>query len=128
MSSEILVDTSILVEYLRGMEASKVFIERIRAHELVAHLSALTEAELFAGKECEKEIKRNEVHALISIFEKREVDNEICQLAGKYKRQYSVPLADCIIAATASILNAEIYTKNLHEFKRIKDVGVKDPY
>jgi tRNA(fMet)-specific endonuclease VapC len=126
--SEILFDTTILVDYLRGVEASKIIVERIRAGELTAHISALTEAELFAGKECDNEMKRSEVHSLISLFTKHEIDNEICQLAGQYKRHHAVPLDDCLIAATAYILNTEIFTKNLKEFKRIKDVRVKDPY
>jgi toxin FitB len=128
LNSDILFDTGILVDYLRGIEASRIYIEKIKAHKLRAHISALTEAELLAGKECAKEIKRNEVRGLISLFAKHVIDNEICQLAGMYRRQYSVSLGDCIIAATASILDAEIYTKNAREFKRIKDVRIKDPY
>jgi predicted nucleic acid-binding protein len=113
------------VDYLRGIEASRIYIEKIKAHELRAHISTLTEAELFAGKECAKEIKRNEVHGLISLLAKHVIDNEICQLAGRYRRQYSVSLGDCIIAATASVLDAEIYTKNAREFthQRCKNQG-----
>jgi len=39
-----------------------------------------------------------------------------------------VSLADCIIAATADLLNATIWTKNADEFNKIKEVTTKEPY
>ncbi len=123
-----LLDTSVFVDYLRGMEASKIVIDKVRTGELEGHVSSLTEAELLAGKECEKESKREQIRVLISLFTKHDVDNEICQKAGEYKRKYGVPLADCIIAATASLLNTKVFTKNVREFGLFKEVNVEEPY
>lgn len=124
----VLLDTNVLVDYLRGLKESKNVIDRIRSREIDAYISSLTEAELFAGRECEKEPKRDQVRALISLFTKRNVDNEVCQLAGGYKRRYGLPLDDCIIAATASILNITVFTKNAKEFEIIKEITVEEPY
>ena len=125
---KVLLDTSVLVDFLRGKEESKGVVDRARRGELDCHVSALTEAELFAGKECEKESKREQVRGLISLFTKHNIDNEISQKAGEYKRKYGVPLADCMIAATASLLNAAVLTKNVGEFKRISGMKVEEPY
>lgn len=125
---KVLFDTSVLVDYLRGMEESKDVMERVRKKELDGYVSSLTEAELFAGKECEKESKREQIRALISLFTRLNVDNEICQKAGEYKRRYGLPLDDCIIAATASLLKARVFTKNVKDFTPIKDINTEEPY
>ena len=117
-----------LVDYLRGVEESRDIIDKVRTKALDGHVSSLTEAELFAGNECEKETKREQIRALISLFTKHNVDNEICQKAGEYKRRYGVPLDDCIIAATAALLNLSVFTKNVREFELIKEIKVEDPY
>jgi len=123
-----LLDTSILIDYLRGLKEAKNLIEKIRNKEIHCLVSTLTEAELFAGKECEKESKREEIKALILLCEKLHIDNEISQKAGEFKRKYNILLDDCIIAATAHIQNVRLWTKNIEEFKKIKEIVVEAPY
>jgi predicted nucleic acid-binding protein len=54
--------------------------------------------------------------------------NEISKKAGEFKRKYNVSLDDCIIAATAAIQNAKLWTKNLKDFQKIKEIEVEEPY
>ncbi len=59
------------------------------------------------------------------MFTNRNVDNEICQQAGEYKRRHGIPIADCIIAAKPSLLNVEMFTKIFREFELIRCLGGK---
>jgi predicted nucleic acid-binding protein len=125
---KILFDTAILVDHLRDFKPATDVIVKVRNKEILGRISALTEAELFAGKDSAIESKRRLLSDLISLFVKIHVDNEISKKAGDFKRKYGVPLDDCIIAATAYTQNAKIWTKNLEEFRKIKDIQVEEPY
>lgn len=124
----VLFDTSIIVDYLRGIREARSAINKVRNKELDAYVSALTEAELFAGKECEKESKQEEIHALINLFTKQDIDNKIAQKAGELKRTYRIPLDDCMIAATAFILDTKVWTKNIKEFEIVREIKSEAPY
>lgn len=125
---KVLLDTSILIDYLRGVAGAKTVIDRVKNREIDCCVSVLTEAELFAGKECEKESKRKEILALIFLFTKFSLDNEISQKAGEFKRKYDSLLDDCIIAATAFSQKCRIWTKDIRDFKRIEEVEIEEPY
>ncbi len=122
------LDTSILVDYLRGFNPSKSIVDKVRGGQIDAYVSALTEAELLSGSECQTEDRLREVLALVSLFRKLDVDNDICRTAGEFKRKYNLSLADCIIAATASAQEAKLWTRDLKDFKRIKEIDVESPY
>jgi len=124
----VLVDTSVFVDYLRGFERARGVIQKIKAGEVECYVSALTEAELLSGRSCEDEEIRDGVHALIALCRKENVHNEIAQKAGELRRKYSVSLADCIIAATAYLLKCKVWTKNIKEFEKIREIKAEEPY
>ena len=124
----VLVDTSVFVDYLRGFERARGVIQKIKAGEVECYVSALTEAELLSGRSCEDKEIREGVHALIALCRKENVHNEIAQKAGELKRKYSVSLADCIIAATAYLLKCKVWTKNIKEFEKIREIKAEEPY
>jgi len=124
----VLVDTSVFVDYLRGFERARGVIQKIKAGEVECYVSALTEAELLSGRSCEDKEIREGVHALIALCRKENVHNEIAQKAGELKRKYSVSLADCIIAATAYLLTCKVWTKNIKEFEKIRELKAEEPY
>jgi len=81
-----------------------------------------------SGRACEDQETRESVHTLISLCRKENVHNQISQKAGEFRRKYAVSLADCIIAATAYLLKSKVWTKNIEEFKRIKEIKTEEPY
>jgi len=124
----VVFDTAILVDHLRNFNQATNIVRKVRDKEIIGYISALTEAELFAGKDSSDEKKRLLLSELISLFDKVHIDNEIAKKAGEFKRKYDILLDDCIIAATAAIQNAKLWTKNLKDFKKIKEIEVEDPY
>lgn len=125
---EALLDTSVLIDFLRKNEKAKDIFSHIEDGKIKGFISVMTEAELFSGKEAEIEKKRNAIVKLIELFKKIDVDDEIAQIAGNFRRHYNVALLDCIIAATAFSQDLKIWTKDVKDFKNIKEVKAEEPY
>ena len=125
---QVLLDTSILIDFLRKKEESKSIFSQIEAGQIKGFISAVTEAELISGKESEVERKKLAIIKLIKLLKKIDVDNNIAQIAGQFRRDYNVSLLDCIIAATAFSQNVKIWTKNIKDFEKITEIEVEEPY
>ena len=124
----ILFDTSILVDLLRGSEEAKDLIKKVETGELSGIISSMTEAELMSGEECRNRQRKRVVEKTISLFSKIDVDNEIAEKAGEFRRDYGTPLVDSIIAATAFFRKAKVWTRDLEHFKKIRVIEAGEPY
>jgi predicted nucleic acid-binding protein len=125
MNERLLIDTDVLIDYLRGNSQGIDYLENITGLLLV---SSITVAELYAGVREGKE--RTALESFIMVFEVVPVDEKIATLGGLYRRDYGkshgVGLADALIAATASIKQAKLVTLNQKHFPMVTDLIV--PY
>jgi predicted nucleic acid-binding protein len=125
MATALLVDTDVLIDYLRGQADAVEWLENLDEPLLV---SAITVAELFAGVRDGPE--RVSLDSLISAFEVVPIDTEIATQGGLYRRDHlkshQVGLADALIAASAAQRSATLVTLNARHFPYIGDVLV--PY
>lgn len=118
MSGQCLVDTDLLVDYLRGHPSAIRFIED-HANRII--LSAMSVAELYAG--VRGGVTGPEQLALenfLSLFSIIPVSAEVAKVGGLYRRDYAgshgVGLADAVIAATAVLSDAELKTLNVKHY------------
>ena len=119
---KILLDTDIIIDILRNHRETIQLVKKISTDEL--YISGITEAEIFAGKDLSDENKRKLCMELLSKFEKINPNNIILRKAGEFRRKYGVPLPNCIVAATTYELNAELLTRNLKHYMKIKEVKI----
>ena len=121
----VLLDTDVLVDFLRGHNKAVTFIN---THSDRIILSSIVVAELYAGAKGDKE--QVALDNLISIFRVVPVSIDIAKIGGLYKRDYGkshgVGLADAIIAATAEVENAELKTLNIKHYPMLK--GLRAAY
>lgn len=82
-------------------------------------ISAITEAELFAGRTMRDAESVERTELLLSVFEIVSVNSGVAREAGRLKREYDCSLPDALIAATAILLGAELITRNERHFKMI---------
>lgn len=123
-----LLDTTIAVDHLRGDDrATRLLVQLLdNDHQLVA--SELTRFELLAGmRPQEVETTERFMAALTWI----PVDEGITRLAGslasEYRKSYrGIDAIDCLIAATASIVGADVLTTNARHFPMFP--GLRPPY
>ncbi len=120
-----LLDTDVLIDYLRGEPQAITYLEE-RAEPLL--LSSITVAELFAGVRDGEE--RNVLNNFVRAFEVVAVNSEIAERGGlirrDYKKSHNTGLADAIIAATAEHKQASLVTLNGKHFPMLD--GVVTPY
>jgi predicted nucleic acid-binding protein len=121
MEQPILLDTDILVDFLRGYSKAMEFVN---AHSARIILSSIVVAELYAGVKGEHE--QTALDNFLSIFRIIPLDLEIAKASGLYKRDYGkshgVGLADAILAATAQAENAELKTLNTKHYPMFKNL------
>ncbi|MDA8297669.1 MAG: type II toxin-antitoxin system VapC family toxin [Actinomycetota bacterium] len=122
-----LVDTSILIDYLRGHAGAGDLLERERAAD-VLHASEVTRIEVLAGMRTAEE---DETRALLSTLVWHPVDAEIAEEAGALGRQWlsshqTIDSADLAIAATAVRTDARLLTRNVRHFPMFADL--RAPY
>lgn len=125
MEEQLLLDTDVLVDFLRGYSKAVAFVNKYSSRII---LSSIVVAELYAGVKGEKETEI--LNNFVSIFKVISVTSDIAKRGGLYKRDYGkshgVGLADAIIAATCEAENAKLKTLNTRHYPMIK--GLKPTY
>lgn len=124
-AERLLLDTDVLVEYLRGRPAAVAFVEALEA-ELV--VSAITVAELFAGA---RPAEESALATLVESLTVVPVTNAIASEGGRIRRQFrpshGTGLADALIAATSKVTRAALVTFNLKHYPMLDDAVAPYP-
>ena len=123
----VVADTNVLVDYLRGVEAARRVVDPRAANDDIA-ASEITRIELLAGMRAggEESVAALE-RALVWVPVTDPVAQRAGQLASAWRRSHAgIDLADFAIAATARVLNAELWTRNVRHFPMFPDL--EPPY
>lgn len=125
MDKPILVDTDVMVDFLRGHPRAVAFVQKSSTRII---LSAIVASELYAGVKGDDEL--DVLDNLLSLFRIVPVSRELARAGGLYKRDYAkshgLGLADAILAATAESENADLKTLNTKHYPMCK--GLKPAY
>lgn len=111
----VLVDTDVLIDFLRGKEKAREFIVSL-AGDTDIICSAITVAEIHAGMKEQERIKTQELLDSLTIID---VTREIAEKAGAYRRtirSHALELDDCMIAASAYLKRATLATGNAKHY------------
>jgi predicted nucleic acid-binding protein len=123
-----IVDTTIAVDHLRGLPAATQLLSGLISDGESLVASEITRFELLAG------VRKSELEALETFFSSlvwAPIDEEISRAAGTLshhlrRRHSGIDDADYLIAATATVLDADLLTTNLRHFPMIE--GLRAPY
>ena len=123
-----LVDTSILVDYLRGKLTAERWLDNFAPGEL--GISVVTAVELMAG--CENLREQNRLEKDLAAYPVVWVSNAISATAWEWYCQYrlgdGVGFFDCVIAASAHHLGVPVCTLNEKHFRPFPGTKVERPY
>ena len=111
------VDTSVLIDYLRGSADAKRVLEEHRA-EGPLHASEITRLEVLAGM---RPSEADATRSLLSAFEWHAVDEDVAEGAGALGRKWlashhTIDSADLAVGATAEALGVSLLTRNVRHF------------
>ena len=123
MAGPLLLDTDILIDYLRGQVKAVAFLKKTRRRLLV---SALTVAELHVG--VREGAERQVLDDFLGLMEVVALTPEMARLGGLWRRDYGkshgTGLIDALIAATAEIGGSTLATLNEKHYPMLEAVLV----
>jgi predicted nucleic acid-binding protein len=124
----ILLDTDVLVEYLRGSTAAKTWLTALPNEEFA--IPGIAAMELLIGSENRAGLEK--VRKFLSAF------NVVWPDPSEFARAFDllaahclsagISIPDCLIAAMAISRSAGLYTFNLKHFKIVEGLDVRQPY
>jgi predicted nucleic acid-binding protein len=125
VAGRLLLDTDVLIEYLRGRREAVEYLEGLTSD---LYLSVISVAELFAGVKGDEEEKS--LKQLLLAFVVLPVTEKTAQLGGLYRRDYGrshgTGLADALIAASSEENGTDLVTFNRRHFPMVSRLTV--PY
>lgn len=125
MPRRFMIDTDVLIEYLRGSDRAAKFLESLEGDLII---SAMSVAELFSGVKGSAEM--DALDQFMLAFRTIPIDDRLARQAGLIRQEYhpshDVGLVDALIAATALEEGAELFTFNRRHYPMVKDVSL--PY
>ena len=116
-----LLDTNILIDYLKGFAPAK---REVELYQTVL-ISVVTRIEILVGARDEDEERKLKI--FLSRFETIGVDCDTGGLAAAIRRQKRIAIPDAVILATAHAEGALLVTRNTKDFPA-DDPGVRVPY
>ena len=121
------VDTSVIIDYLRGHEQAGEVLERERAAGPLK-ASEISRLEVLAGM---RPAEEDSTRALLSTLVWHPVDADVAEDAGELGRRWlpshhTIDSADLAIAATAIRAGCQLLTRNVRHFPMFPDL--KAPY
>jgi len=122
-----LLDTSILVDLLRGHTGARRWIDSL---PLTARsISVVSAAELLAG--CRNQTEQRALERELVSYEMLWIDQAISRAAldlfRRFVLSHAVGFLDCLIAATASTHDLRIATHNLNHFAPLPGIHATAP-
>jgi predicted nucleic acid-binding protein len=123
-----LVDTSVLVDCLRGVEPARDLLRSAFEREEVVAASVLSRIELSIGM---RPAERRATDALAAALHWLEVDAAVAEqadaLARSWARSHSgIDAVDYCVAASATVNEMELWTLNVRHFPMFE--GLRPPY
>ena len=125
MTKRLLLDTDVLIDFLRGQPQAVQLLEDI---DCEFYLSAVSVAELYVGVRDGRE--REVLDQLVGLLRTIEISTEIAQQAGLWRREYGkshgTGIIDALIAACADASQIPLATLNVKHFPMLPHVSA--PY
>ena len=119
-----LVDTSVLVDHLRGVAGAA---ELLRQHRVDGplHGSEVSRAEILAGMRPGEEVA---TRRLLDILVWHPVDDRVAEEAGRLGREWlggahAIDTADLLVAATARVLGLPLLTAEVARFPTLSPLA-----
>ncbi|MEK7673962.1 MAG: type II toxin-antitoxin system VapC family toxin [Patescibacteria group bacterium] len=119
-----LVDTNILILYLNGDEAIAQTLSEWKLSGKIFYISSISRAEVLSGFNLTDAEISNAAIWLEENFISISFDDKIADIAGQIRRGYKLKLPDAGIAATSIISNNPLLTRNIKDFKKVKELTI----
>lgn len=128
---KVVFDTNIIIDHLRGIPQATKQLREIESGNFEGLISTITVMELMAAPKMNNS-RIEAVKNLLELFDHVPVDGRVAAMAGsflaKYRASYGLNPMDAIIAATAHVSEAVLFTLNKKHFRFIQGLVTVNPY
>ena len=120
----LVVDTSVLIDYLRGGILWEQIIESEK--EAICHIPTIVIFELFSGKSSKLPQNAQKIKNILKYLERIELTEKIAKRAGELYRDVNKTLQapDYIIAASCLSIGGSVVTLNVKHFQNIPGLQI----
>lgn len=123
-----LIDTDILIDHFHSHGAARSFLATLQETGEQLAVSVVTVTELLSGMRPGEEVQTEQLLAVFSILP---VDEIVGRQAAVYlrlfRRTHQIDFGDALIAATARLHGATLYTRNVKHYP-MTDIVLLVPY
>lgn len=128
--SELLLDTTILIDLSRGNLAAADFVDHQRETQVALYISAISAMELVFGCRNKTEVEQvNQLAAdFLMIHLSPAISAKAYDLMLSFSKSHNLAIPDALIAATALTQGLEFATDNVRHFQMIPDLKISRPY
>jgi predicted nucleic acid-binding protein len=125
--ADYLLDTTVIIDHLRGIEKASRFLEKIGLKGDTAGCCCINIAEVYSGM-LEKEKEKTDIFINSLFF--YEITRNISKTAGRLRQKHAkkgitLSTADAIIGAAALIYDLTLATKNIKHYP-FPDIKIKE--
>jgi tRNA(fMet)-specific endonuclease VapC len=122
----ILIDTNILIAYLKGDSKTEAFIKKHGKANLV--INSIIAMELYQGAKNKSEFVKikKELSGFIMVDINEAISQTALRLEERYALSHQVSIPDYLIASTALVYDIELRTHNLKDFRFIPHIKVSN--
>lgn len=127
-----LLDTSFLIDVMRGDERAVARADELEADLVRQRLSAMTLFELYYGvaRSEQPKAERETVEDVLATKAVQPADTAVMQKAGRISGELendgeAVADGDVVIGATAAVVDEPVLTRNVSDFERVGRVEVE---
>lgn len=122
---KVVVDTNIIIDYLRGGTKWEDFIDSAEK-DMELFLPTIAIFELFSGESTKNPRKLQDMIDFVGQFQKIALDEDIAKRAGELFRDIKIKIQvpDYIIAASAINLDGLVLTLNKKHFQEIPNLRI----
>lgn len=129
-----IADTNLLIDYYRGVDKAKEYIQKIKSGEIKLAVSVITETEIWFGIKYDEELLMW-VDLLDEFFESVDINSDIARKAGEIWKEFGHymgktsdtdfrKIPDAFIAATCNISDRTLITANVKHFIQLINRGI----
>jgi tRNA(fMet)-specific endonuclease VapC len=121
----VILDSNVLIEILKGNQNT---IHRVQILNEELAVSSISVMELYYGARNKKEV--NKIEKFVSLFTILHLNTDISikavQLIERYAKSHTLDIPDSLIASTALVYNAKLFTYNSKDFRFIDKLVLVD--
>ncbi len=126
---QVVCDTDVLIDYWntsgkRYLTSKRILEDEIGLNNIVISAISLMELLMGAGNKSEEKIIKRNLNRFNLALINNDITIEAIDLFRNYRLSHGLAIPDCFIAATAKIMQLQLFTYNVKDYRFIENINL----